>query len=159
LNINGKLIINSAEIADKFNNFFVNSVTEIESNIPPAIPNVVPIPLTEPDSLFKMSDPTISQDIWDVIKQLKPKHILDPTNLSMVILKSVSHKICMPLKHIVQLSLSSGEIPIQMKTVKVVPIFKSGDPTEINNYRHISLLSSFGKILEKNCSKQTYHFS
>jgi len=159
LNINGKLILNSAEIADKFNNFFDNSVTEIKSNIPPAIPNVVPIPLTEPDSLFKMSDPTISQDIWDVIKQLKPKHILDPTNLSMVILKSVSHKICMPLKHIVQLSLSSGEIPIQMKTVKVVPIFKSGDQTEINNYRPISLLSSFGKILEKNCSKQTYHFS
>jgi hypothetical protein len=106
-----------------------------------------------------MSDPTISQDIWDVIKQLKPKQSLDPTNLSMVILKSVSHKICMPLKHIVQLSLSSGEIPIQMKTVKVVPIFKSGDQTEINNYRPISLLSSFGKILEKNCSKQTYHFS
>ncbi len=30
-----------------------------------------------------------------------------------------------------------------------MPIFKSGDPTEINNYRPISLLSSFGKILEK----------
>jgi hypothetical protein len=37
----------------------------------------------------------------------------------------------------------------QMKTAKIVPIFKSGDPTEINNYRPISLLSSFGKMLEK----------
>ena len=36
-----------------------------------------------------------------------------------------------------------------MKTAKVVPIFKSGDPTDVNNYRPISLLSSFGKILEK----------
>jgi hypothetical protein len=36
-----------------------------------------------------------------------------------------------------------------MKTAKIVPIFKSGDPTDINNYRPISLLSSFGKILEK----------
>jgi hypothetical protein len=52
-------------------------------------------------------------------------------------------------KHIVNLSLCTGEIPIQMKTAKIVPIFKSGDPTKINNYRPISLLSSIGKILEK----------
>ena len=55
----------------------------------------------------------------------------------------------MPLKHIVNLSLSTGEVPLLMKTAKVVPIFKSGDPTDVNNYRPISLLSSFGKILEK----------
>jgi hypothetical protein len=30
-----------------------------------------------------------------------------------------------------------------------MPIFKSGDPTDVNNYRLISLLSSCGKILEK----------
>ncbi len=55
----------------------------------------------------------------------------------------------MPLKHIVNLSLSTGEVPLLMKTAKVVPIFKSGDPTDVNNFRPISLLSSFGKILEK----------
>jgi hypothetical protein len=55
----------------------------------------------------------------------------------------------MPLKHIVNLSLATGEIPDQIKTAKVVPIFKSRDSTDINNYRPISLLSSFGKILEK----------
>jgi hypothetical protein len=149
LNINGSITSNPTEIAEKFNNFFVNIATEIERTIPPAIPNFVPIPLTEPESMFKLSDPIISQDVLDVIKQLKPKHSLDPNNLSMVILKSVANEICMPLKHIVNLSLCTGEIPIQMKTAKVVPIFKSGDPTDINNYRPISLLSSFGKILEK----------
>ena len=96
-----------------------------------------------------MSNPIISQDIIDVIDQLKPKHSLDPSNLSMVLLKKVSNQICMPLKHIVNLSLATGEIPDQMKTAKVVPIFKSRDSTDINNYRPISLLSSFGKILEK----------
>jgi len=158
LNIDGNIITNPTEVAEKFNNFFVNIATEIESKIPPAIPNVVPILFTEPDSLFSMSDPIISQDILDVIKQLKPKHSLDPTNLSMIILKAVSHQICMPLKHIVNLSLSTGEIPIQMKTAKIVPIFKSGDPTEINNYRPISLLSSFGKILEKIVANKLTNF-
>jgi hypothetical protein len=104
LNIDGNIISKPTEVDEKFNTFFVNIASEIESKIPPAIPNVVPIPLTEPESLFSMSDPIISQDILDVIKQLKPKHSLDPTNLSMIIIKAVSHQICMPLKHIVNLS-------------------------------------------------------
>ncbi len=37
----------------------------------------------------------------------------------------------MPLKHIVNLSLSTGEVPLLMKTAKVVPIFKAGDPTNM----------------------------
>ncbi len=57
--------------------------------------------------------------------------------------------ICIPLKHIVNLSLSTGEVPLLMKTAKVEPIFKSGDLTDENNYRPISLLSYFGKIFEK----------
>jgi len=95
------------------------------------------------------TDPIILQDILDAIKQLKPKHSLDPKNLSMVILKSVANTICMPIKPIINLSLSTGEIPPQMKTAKIVPIFNSGDPADINNYRPISLISTFGKVLEK----------
>jgi hypothetical protein len=36
-----------------------------------------------------------------------------------------------------------------MKIAKVVPLFKTGDPKNMDNYRPISLLSSFSKILEK----------
>jgi hypothetical protein len=36
-----------------------------------------------------------------------------------------------------------------MKIAKVVPIFKSGCVNDINNYRPISLLCTFSKILEK----------
>jgi hypothetical protein len=127
----------------------VNIASEIEKTIPPADQPLQLPPPPEPAVFLNMSNPIISQDILDVISQLKPKHSLDPSNLSMVMLKKVSNLICMPLKHIVNLSLATGEIPLQMKTAKVVPIFKSGDPTDINNYRPISLLSSFGKILEK----------
>ena len=36
-----------------------------------------------------------------------------------------------------------------MKLAKIIPLFKKGDKLEIGNYRPISLLSSFSKILEK----------
>ena len=45
--------------------------------------------------------------------------------------------------------MSNGVVPRNMKIAKVVPIFKKGDPQLLTNYRPISLLSSFSKILEK----------
>ena len=51
--------------------------------------------------------------------------------------------------HICNLSFSKGIFPFQMKIAKVIPIFKSGDKSQFNNYRPISVLSQFSKILEK----------
>ena len=36
-----------------------------------------------------------------------------------------------------------------MKTAKVIPLFKAGDVDTFSNYRPVSLLSQFSKILEK----------
>ena len=54
-----------------------------------------------------------------------------------------------PLFHIFNLSFSTCVVPAQFKIAKVIPIFKAGDKSSMDNYRPISLLSSFSKILEK----------
>ena len=54
-----------------------------------------------------------------------------------------------PLHYIFNLSLKTGIVSIQFKIAKVIPIFKTGDRTSMDNYRPISLLSTFSKILEK----------
>ena len=51
----------------------------------------------------------------------------------------------MPLTHIINLSITKEEF----KLAKVLPIFKSGDDQNIQNYRPISILSFFSKIFEK----------
>ena len=43
--------------------------------------------------------------------------------------------------HICNLSLSNGIFPLQMKIARVVPMFKSCDKSQFNNYRPISVLS------------------
>ena len=54
-----------------------------------------------------------------------------------------------PLVHIHNLSFSSGVVPDKLKVAKIVPVFKKGDPSIPGNYRPISLLSVFDKLLEK----------
>jgi hypothetical protein len=52
------------------------------------------------------------------------------------------------LTFIFNLSLSNGTFPNLMKIAKVRPIFKKGQKHNIANYRPISILPVFSKILE-----------
>lgn len=54
-----------------------------------------------------------------------------------------------PLHHVLCKSFETGKIPEQLKIAKIVPIHKCGDKTLPDNYRPISLLPNFSKILEK----------
>jgi hypothetical protein len=46
-------------------------------------------------------------------------------------------------------SFQSGIIPDRMKIAKVRPLFKKGDRQDVQNYRPISVLTVFSKILER----------
>ena len=47
------------------------------------------------------------------------------------------------------MSFSSGYYPDKLKIVKVIPIHKGGSTQDLNNFRPISILSIFDKIIEK----------
>ena len=67
----------------------------------------------------------------------------------MWIIKKIIISVLEPFMHIFNLFLSKGIFPLQMKIAKVIPIFKLGDKSQFNNYRPISVLSQFSKIVEK----------
>ena len=58
-------------------------------------------------------------------------------------------KVIEPLTYIINKSLDTGIIPDDLKIAKVIPIYKSSDPSLLKNYRPISLLPAFSKLLEK----------
>jgi hypothetical protein len=78
--------------------------------------------------------------------------------ISTHLLKYVRHSLLVPLAHIFTQSLSSGVVPSKLKIAKIVPIYKSADASDINNYRPISLLSSFSKVLEKIVQNRLTHY-
>ena len=50
---------------------------------------------------------------------------------------------------IFNLSLQKGSFPDELKIAKVTPVFKADDVNELGNYRPISVLPCFSKILER----------
>lgn len=67
----------------------------------------------------------------------------------MILVKQTINEIVKPLTYIFNLSFQTGIVPINMKRAKVIPLFKTGNKYYYNNYRPVSLLPQFSKILEK----------
>ena len=78
--------------------------------------------------------------------------------ITKLLLKQIIGEIVSPLTHILNLSITNGIVPNKMKIAKVIPIYEKGNAQESGNYRPISLLTSFSKILEKLIYKRTMAF-
>ena len=132
--------------------FFTYVARQIVEEIPPSdIPlydNVNMIPNDIPLLNFS-NTPVTCTEILETLKLLQPKLSQDFNGLSMYLVKKLSFQLAKPLCHLINLSFSTGVVPTQLKIAKIIPIFKSGDPLCMDNYRPISLLSCFSKIFEK----------
>ena len=80
---------------------------------------------------------------------MKPKSSCGIDDIPSTVTKFTPNNILTALSHIFNLSLSQGKFIEHFKTAKIIPIYKKGDSKNITNYRPISLLSCFSKILEK----------
>ena len=72
--------------------------------------------------------------------------------------KSVKELIAYPFTHIFNCSVTSGIVPDKLIIAWVVPIYKSGKTNIFSNYRPISVLPFFSKILERIVHKRLYNF-
>jgi len=93
-----------------------------------------------------------------VINKLKNKSSSGIDEISNKLLKSIKHEICPALTLIINQSLTTGIVPDEFKISKVIPLYKKGDKSCINNYRPISLLPTFSKVFERILYTQLYTY-
>ena len=135
-------------IADAFNNCFAN----IGKDLACSIPNVemspleyLKIPLCNSFFIF----PTTAEEIETEITKLKSSKAAAPFSIPVFILKILKTVISKPLEVLFNASFETGIVPDSFKLANVIPVYKKGSQTSLSNYRPISLLSVFDKLLEK----------
>ncbi|XP_074036577.1 uncharacterized protein [Leptinotarsa decemlineata] len=89
-----------------------------------------------------------SYEVLDAINALKNSKSVDTHDLNCHIIRQTSDLILAPLTSMINLIFSEGIFPDSFKFTRVIPIHKKGDITEIDNYRPISIISIFAKIIE-----------
>ena len=138
------------EVVNGFNKFFVN--------VGPELANQINTETTNEDSdgyNFERNPSSIfisavdEKEVMDIVSKFKNKTSTDSNEIDMTIVKKVIDGILKPLTYVCNLSFQTGKFPNQMKLAKVIPLYKTGDKHIFTNYRPVSLLSQFSKVLEK----------
>ena len=140
--------IGEHDIADAFNNFFTNIGLILSKQITPQCVSICDTLLnTNCNSMF-LSE-TNANEIIKIVSKPTQKTSTDCNDMNMSFVKNIIHLVVQPITYICNLSFATGIFPDAMKIAKVISIYKAGIKHESNNYRPISLLPQFSKILEK----------
>lgn len=147
LKIDNKVTGDPQIVADDLNYYFINAATNILAQIPncKAIVEEARYDIQEDLVLW----PTTPCEVSKTIKSLKSKNSSGFDSVPSKVVKHCESELIHPLTNIINKSFAQGKFPNKLKTAKVYPKFKKGDSTETQNYRPISLLSTFSKIIEK----------
>lgn len=155
--IGDRVIKNSTQIANEFNNYFTNIGAEISKIIPPVQESFKDYLGPTSDTSFYLT-PVNSNEVETTCRGMRGKHSAGFDGISTNVMKATIEHISIPLTHIFNQSFQQGIFPSNLKMAKIVPIFKNGDRGLLNNYRPVSLLPAFSKILEKLVYKRLYGF-
>ena len=129
----GKAEVLSRVFAEKFTN---HRVTEL-----PAAPDY---------PLDRLQTFTVAAGaVRAVLDSISPHKACGPDGVSARVIRECSTEIAVPLTIICQLSLDQGIFPRSWKKANIIPIFKKGRKCMPENYRSVSLLPLFSKVLER----------
>lgn len=146
-------------IAEEFNNFFVSVVTDLLHSA--ESPNNILV-----NDHFKRSFPVdrvVNSFFCHPSDQFEIERCIDSLSnnkapgldgISAATLKSIKKFILPAFTFLINSSLEKGEFPNTLKDALVIPVHKKGNVRDVNNYRPISLLPIFSKIIEKIMKKR-----
>ena len=150
IQVNNHILKEPKEIADKFNEYFVNVGPNLARKIPPLSTSaLISDTMPDPNPFSMFVDPCTDDEIITVTKNLNNSKGIGLDGYSVRVVKHVINDIANPLSKIFNQSFSTGSFPSELKHARVTPIFKSDNVLLVSNYRPVSVLPVFSKILEK----------
>ena len=153
LNEKGQLITKPKDVADKFNNFFLNIAGVLCKSLPQCNTE-----FQDPNqNSFFMSE-TTPFEIEKLIDDLDCKKSSDIHGISPNFIKIGKFRLASILSYIFNCSIIQGKFPDALKVAKILPLHKSDSKYEISNYRPISILPIFSKLLEKLVYSRLFNF-
>ena len=99
---------------------------------------------------------TTNEELMNIILLLHENKSSRPSSIPVKLLKITV--IIVPLCELINHFFDTGIFPDAIKISKVIPIYKAGSSQDVNNYRPISLLSIFSKIMETIIHIRLYNF-
>ena len=153
---NGVPCTDNTDIANNFNIYFTTVGNTLAANLPQTDNDPIELIESNPDNFFCI--PTTPAEINNIILHSKSKKSTGFDNIDSYIVKQIAPQIVNQLANIFNKSFLTGIVPSKLKIAKVIPLYKTKDPALFNNYRPISLLPFFSKILERLMYTRLYNF-
>lgn len=148
LNVGGVLISDNKLVAETFADYFSSIArTSLDNKYGHLVSlSCTSSPLHNNTFFFH---PVDSYEVIDTIRSLKNKKSVGADFISVRMLKSMSEYIAEPFSNLINLSISSGCFPELLKHATVIPVHKKNDMEDVSNYRPISILGVFSKVIER----------
>lgn len=137
----GKACTDSTEIANLLASHFSSSFSAVNTGNTDYADKTL-----QADCLAAM--PVTETEICEALRKMKAKKSCGHDGIPSFIVKGCGPILTPILRHIFNLCIQSGVFPTTWKHSIVAPIFKSGDPSLVVNYRPVSLICSLSKVLE-----------
>ena len=127
--------------ANLFNTFFHSVLTTSNYCLPPL--TELPAPSTQLHHLTVSAD-----DVFKKLMNLDTSKAAGIDNLHPTIIKLCAGPLLSTITSLYSTCLMYHTMPMQWKVHKISPVYKSGDRSNVCNYRPISLLCILSKVLE-----------
>lgn len=144
----GEVITDQNKISNVFADYFANSIKILTEN--KQINTEKDCTTTSTNAINTMCfSPVTEESVCNIISNLPNKKSCGLDEVPIKLLKECCPELAHYLTIIINQSIYFGQFPALLKTAKIVPIYKKGDHQDVSNYRAISLLSAFSKVIEK----------
>ena len=144
-------------IANNFNDFFINVGPNLAKKFKQETDDFCKfLKGSYNDSMFLYN--TNREEIIKEIDKMACKSSCGVDEISSKVVKYVAQYISAPLCHIFNRTFATGKIPNDLKVALVTPVYKASGKNVFSNYRPISVLPCFSKILEKLMHKRLTNY-